>query len=103
MKTIVLVISIFTFSALFANNNDEPKMFSVTGKVMDNKEALVGVKITVDGEDRIVYTDLDGNFILNGIVEGEHTISFSMVTYDNKEIVFNPKSGENLIVELKAK
>lgn len=104
--SILAVLIVFT-SSVFANNNNEDKKpkktFSVTGKVKDASESLTGVKVILDGKENIVYTDFDGNFSIENVVEGDHTVSFSLVTYDNKEIVFNPKNSSNLVIELEAK
>ena len=105
MKLIVLIIACFAATISFANNNEEkePKIFSISGTVVDQGENLTGVKVILDGKESIVYTDFDGNFTINNVVEGEHTVSFSLVTYNNKEITFNPNTNSNLVIELKAK
>ena len=107
MKTITLIIALFSLTNLFAinNNNEEakPKSFSISGKVIDNNENLTGVKIELDGKQMIVYTDFDGNFTLENILPGDHTISLSLITYNNKEITFNPEKNNNLEIELETK
>lgn len=79
------------------------KVYSISGQVKDMNEVLTGVKIILDGKETIVYTDFEGNFTINNVVEGQHTISFSLVTYNNKKIVFNPREEKSLKVELEAK
>lgn len=105
MKSIILIIAFLASIFSYANNNEEkePKIFSISGKVVDNNESLTGVKVILDGKESVVYTDFDGNFTINNVVEGEHTVSFSFVTYDNKVITFNPNNNSNLVIELKAK
>lgn len=109
MKALVSILSItFFMSATFANNNgnensEVKKVYSISGQVKDLNEVLTGVKIILDGKETIVYTDFEGNFTINNVVEGQHTISFSMVAYNNKEIIFNPSEEKNLEVELVAK
>lgn len=107
MKTIVTIIALFSFSLVFANNdnneNKNLKMYSISGKVVDAKESLTGVKIWLDGKETTVYTDFDGNFTLDNVVEGDHKISFSLITYENKEIVLKANSNEKVTVELKEK
>ena len=105
MRILVLVIALFSITNLSANNNneDKPKSFSISGKVLDNTESLTGVKVMLDNKEVVVYTDFEGNFTLQNVIEGEHTLSFSLIAYDNKQIIFNPKDNTQLEVELKEK
>ena len=106
MRVIVLVIALFGLTTGFANNNneeDKPKSFSISGKVVDNKESLTGVMVVLDGNERFVYTDFEGNFTLENVLPGEHTVSFSLIAYNNKEITFDPSSNNNIEVELETK
>ena len=57
----------------------------------------------LDNKEVTVYTDFEGNFTIQNVLEGEHTLSFSLITYDNKEITFNPKENTTLEVELQEK
>ena len=108
MKFLVTIISLTIFmSTAIANDNNgntEPKkVYSISGQVKDMNEFLTGVKIILDGKETIVYTDFEGNFTINNVVEGQHTISFSLVAYDNKEVVFNPSEKKKLVIEMEAK
>ena len=105
MRTVALVIALFSFTAVFAGNNngDKLKSFSISGKVVDNNESLTGVKILLDGKETVIYTDFDGNFTIENVLSGEHTLSFTLITYNNKEIKFNPASDNRLEVELENK
>jgi len=105
MRTIALVIALFSLTTVFAGNNngDKLKSFSINGKVVDNNESLTGVKILLDGKETVVYTDFDGNFTIDNVLAGEHTISFSLITYNNKEVTFNPAKENSLEVELETK
>jgi len=105
MRLLILIIALFSLTSSFANNNEknEPKSFLITGKVVDNNESLTGVKVVLDGKEMVVYTDFDGNFVIENVVPGEHTLSLSLITYDNKVVTFNPSSNNNLEIELDAK
>ena len=106
MKLIALAITILSITSVFANDHSEKeklKSFSISGTVTDESESLTGVKIVLDGKERIVYTDFEGNFTLDNVVAGKHTISLSLITYNNKEITFNPAELSNLEIELKEK
>ena len=106
MRTVALIIALFSLTTTFAGNNNGDKLkksFSINGKVVDNNESLTGVKILVDGKETVVYTDFDGNFTIDNVVAGEHTISFSLITYNNKVVKFNPAKENSLEGELEAK
>ncbi|MCB0403034.1 MAG: carboxypeptidase-like regulatory domain-containing protein [Flavobacteriales bacterium] len=107
MKAVVLTFLFLTTLTIGikANNNEDklPKRFSVSGKVHDSNENLTGVKVILDGKETVVYTDFEGNFTLENIVEGEHTISFSLITYESKEVTLDLKDVSTLEVELKEK
>jgi hypothetical protein len=105
MRTVALVIALFSLTTVFAGNNngDKLKSFSISGKVVDSNESLTGVKILLDGKETVVYTDFDGNFTIDNVLAGEHTISFSLITYNNKEVTFNPAKENSLEIELETK
>ncbi len=91
-------------TGLFANNNEnKAKLSVVKGKVLDQQESLTGVKIMVDNVPTTVYTDFDGNFILTNLTQGKHTISFSMVAYENKVIEIDLTESQNIEVKLDSK
>jgi hypothetical protein len=104
MRLIILAIALVSFTTSFANNNEEVlKSFSISGKVVDNTESLTGVKIVLDGKEITVYTDFDGNFTIENVLAGEHSISLSLITYNNKVITFNPTIDKTLEIALDAK
>jgi hypothetical protein len=108
MRTIVTIIALISFSFAFANNNEkkdkkEMKRYSITGNVIDAKESLTGVKVLLDGKETTVYTDFDGNFTLEDVVQGEHTVSFSLITYKNKAVVVKANNNTSVTVELEEK
>lgn len=105
MKTIAVILSFLALTTVFANNNNEekPKSFSITGKVVNNSESLTGVKVILDGKETTVYTDFDGNFTINDVLEGNHTLSFSLVAHNNKVVNVNPSRNNSLQIELQEK
>ena len=59
--------------------------------------------ILLDGKETVIYTDFDGNFTIENVMAGEHTISFSLITYNNKQVTFNASKENSLQVELETK
>ncbi len=93
----ILVFSLsFTYAANDDNGNAESTMMttSISGKVLDKitGEALVGVKVSVQGSEKSVYTDFDGNFEIEGVKAGNLEITASYISYKNKT--------ENISVDL---
>ena len=101
----ILVICLLSFTTLSAGNNDKDlvKTYSLTGKVVDSDGELIGVQVTLDKKNITVYTDIEGNFVINNVEAGVQTISFNMVSYKGKTLNVNPSQGSNLEVRLYSK
>ena len=63
-------------------NNDQPA--TITGQVTDRKtnESLVGVKIMLEGTDKIAYTDFDGKYSIENVVPGDYKLTASFISYN---------------------
>jgi len=93
-KLAILFVSILVFSVSFAKatNDDNGSVksavmtTSVSGKVLDKitGEALAGVKISIEGTEKSVYTDFDGHFEIGGIREGKLEIKAQYISYKQK-------------------
>lgn len=104
MRNILLVVVLGISATMFANNNETIlKKAVVKGKVLDNHESLTGVKIMVDNIPTTVYTDFEGNFLLNNLTQGKHTFSFSMVAYENKIIEIDLTELQHIEIKLDSK
>jgi len=105
MRILVLVIALISITSIKANGNKEDKLksFSLSGKVVDNTESLTGVEVMLDHKQITVYTDFEGNFTIDNVLEGQHSLSFNLITYNSKEIIVNPKVDNNLKIELETK
>jgi len=71
MRILSIIAILFISLSVFAENekgkNTETSGTQISGKVIDHMtgENLAGVKIQVMNSDIVVYTDLDGNFLLD--------------------------------------
>lgn len=107
MKNTLIIFCLFIFSSFaFADNNNKNeegnKTKLVYGKVIDKKsgEEIAGAEIRI--QDKIVYTDLNGNFSASiNTVKTEAIVTF--VSYNNTKVNVDPFSYSEIIVELEAK
>lgn len=81
-----LTALIFISGSVFAGSNPTKvpaTTASVNGQVVDfqSGETLAGVAITVEGTETKVYTDLDGNFSIEGLEPGTYNLVLSMISY----------------------
>ncbi|HAF27992.1 MAG TPA: TonB-dependent receptor [Bacteroidales bacterium] len=109
-KIAILFVSIFVFSISFANAaNDENgtaessmATTSVSGKVLDKitGEALAGVKVSIQGTEKSVYTDFDGNFEIDGVRPGNRELTASYISYKEKTENFSVDLSKAINVDV---
>ena len=60
----------------------------ISGTVTDKKtgETLIGVTVKIKGTTKGVSTDVDGKYVLQAMANGKHTLEFSYVGYQSKEV-----------------
>ena len=69
-----------------AQANDNKRR--VTGTIIDeNGEPLIGVTVTADGVVGGAITDLDGNFVLEGVPSSTKNINVSYIGYEAKNVL----------------
>lgn len=95
---IYFVIFIISASSVLAEN------YKISGRVLDAKtnEPLIGVNILITQTKLGTVTDVNGNFILNNLKEGQYNLRFSYLGYStiNKDIVVPSDEVENLEIKL---
>lgn len=98
----VLFAGILSFSFASEKENKqadkaETKLFTtLSGQVVDKQtnEALVGVKIVLQGTDQVAYTDFDGKYQFENIQTGAYNLTASYISYEQTSV-------ENVGVSLK--
>lgn len=111
MKKILIsaVLIIVTIIAFTANNNKETNTDSantsvtLSGKVIDlvSGESLTGVAIEIEGSNKKVYSDFDGNYTISNLKPGEYNVIASYISYNKSYIEkLNVKSNEALNIKL---
>lgn len=89
MFRILITLILITFTApVFAGNNNPEASKTIKGTVTDdNGQPLTGVEVIVEGLNKKVYTDFDGNFEIDQLQGGAYTVVFSYVSYKEKKAV----------------
>jgi hypothetical protein len=97
MKKILLVLFsiVITVSAFSdekeskqAKNIENTELIYFTGNVKDKLtgESLAGAKVTLEGTNKKVYTDFDGNFVFEEVISGKYNISVDYISYEKNRI-----------------
>lgn len=74
---------------------------SIVGKIMDIKtsETLAGACITYNGQK--IYSDLEGNFQIKNLLEGNNEISISLISYEDQIVEIESNAASTLKIKLK--
>ncbi len=115
LATLILIIFFSSAMVLAENPNEEKESAkksesavmttSISGKVFDKitGEALVGVKVMVDGTEKATYTDFDGNFEIANLKPGNHELKASYISYketkENIEVRLENSNKVKLAIE----
>lgn len=107
MKThIITFIAILVTSIAMAGNNNNTKENEntelISGKVVDkvSGEEIAGAEIKIDN--KVIYTDLNGNFIAN--VNSSKIEAFvTFVSYNDAKVNIEPLSYSAIVIELQSK
>jgi hypothetical protein len=111
MKKAILKSLLFslllTYYSVNASNDNPPNNTVNTnfqGKVIDKQtgESLVGVVIEVNGTTIKVYSDLEGNYTINGLKAGKYTVVVNYISYrkDIREIEVKENENKNINILL---
>jgi hypothetical protein len=96
---ITLIIICLTSLASFANNI---KSSTIKGKVVDTQGLpIAGAKVMLLETQTEVYTDFDGEFVLNKSKKDIGTIEISMISYKAKKSVLDLSKLDNKTLSIK--
>jgi hypothetical protein len=101
----MLAMSAGIFAKEPAADIDKANLVTVEGTVSDkiSGESLTGVKVRLEGFDRIEYTDFDGKFSFENLKPGRYNFRVEFISYDSREldrVMLDGESGRNLSIEL---
>lgn len=78
---------------------------SLSGNVMDltSGETLAGVEVKLEGCDKKVYTDFDGNYSFTNLKPGKYSVIASYISYNKSYIEkIDLTSNEDLNIKLQS-
>jgi hypothetical protein len=106
---LVFILSFFAGNVMYAGNENEsgksPANTTIIGKVFDKNtmEELVGVTVQIEGTDIKAYTDIEGNFKIEGVQPGTYNLNISYISYKEAELTnvsIEQSSGKELEIKL---
>lgn len=100
--SIFILISSITFAGDITNTKEKGASRLVVGKVIDkiSGEEVAGAEIKIN--DKIIYSDLNGNFSAM-VTETKTEASVTSVSYNDTKINIDPFSFNTVLVELESK
>lgn len=111
-QILILVGLLMIGSGTFAKNKNNTKetevasnaITSISGTITDEAtgENLVGVKVVLEGTDKVAYTDFDGMFKFEGINKGTYKLSADYISYTEKEATIDTQSSSEVSIKLKS-
>lgn len=81
----------------------EQALGNIQGKVYDldhQEETLVGASVWLEGTGRGVVTDLDGNFLLKDVPEGDHLLVVSYIGYQSQRTTVRVVGNTTAVVNV---
>jgi hypothetical protein len=106
-KLFVLIIALCVgFGISYAENDENTQnpapTTSMSGKVIDKitGETLAGVMVELEGTDKYVFSDFDGNFTFEELKLAEYNLTFSLISYEKSELKVDLKKKETFEVKL---
>lgn len=103
MEWVSKLIFVLFSSLLFLATDVNGQNGSIRGKVYDEdgSESLIGVNIIwKENPSKGTSTDIDGNYLLDNMPAGSHTISFSYTGYDTQDRAVVVEEGKTLVVDV---
>src|SRR5690606_26850021 len=89
-----ILVSFFVFFTLIALAQGQTK--NISGTITDEDgEAMIGVNITVKGEQKTTVSDREGNYTINNI-QPTDVLVFSLIGYQNVEEMTGERTQFNM-------
>ena len=106
LATIVFLLFVnSSFASEKEKESNTAASVKISGKIIDVKtgEALAGVMVKLEDVNVSSYSDLDGNFEINGLTPGKYNLTTTFISYETVELnVEAENSSSKVKVELKS-
>lgn len=79
-----LVFASSSFATEKGKESSSAASVKISGKVIDVKtgEALAGVMVKIEDMNLTSYSDLEGNFEIQGLMPGKYNLTTSLISYE---------------------
>ncbi len=90
-KVLIILISLSLGLGAIAKKDSEKLKSTapvIAGQVIDNEtgETLAGALVKVEGIEKCVFTDLDGQFEFLGLEPGKYKLEVSLISYNSNSL-----------------
>lgn len=96
MKNLIIIVFLLCTAAIFAQSPS-----SISGEIFDvenNNEPLAFGDVIIKGTDIRTYSNIDGQYSIEGLDPGDYVLEYSFVGYETQEI--NVKLTESNSIEV---
>jgi CarboxypepD_reg-like domain len=102
LTSVILIIGFVAFAGNNTKDKGEDNTHIISGKVVDkiSGEEIVGAEINLG--DKIIFTDLDGNFTTN-INNSKPELVVKFISYHDTKITIDSFSYKPIVIELASK
>lgn len=78
---------------------------NLSGQVIDvaTGETLAGVMVKLEGTDKSVFSDFDGNFTFENLKPAKYDVSVSLISYENVKTEIDLKNPDQGQLDIKLK
>lgn len=86
-------------NAAEVNEKISLRNYVIKGTVVDqNNESVAGAMVVINNQK--VYTDLDGNFVIENIQNDKCEVNVSMISYEPQTFIVSASKSKNLTIKL---
>jgi outer membrane receptor protein involved in Fe transport len=102
MKTTQFLQKCFLFIVLFTCSAVLAQQGKIQGKISDDKGiGMPGCSIVIEGSNKSAVTDIDGNFLIANLTDGNYKINVTFIGFSSQSQTVRVPQSSNLNISLK--